>query len=147
MQAKQKVGKSWYDWNITNWGCKWDVAVADNEEYPETELIADYPNGENHVLVYQFDTPWSPPVPAMLKLSEQYPKLLLTLSYEEEQGWGGEMEFLRGKCISSSEYDDKCYECDATNTMDYCEKCECNVCSACGNNREEDKCTHERAEA
>ena len=134
-----RVDDSWYNWNNRNWGCKWDVT--------NPELCSEEENGENLVLVYQFDTPWSPPIPAMEKLSEQYPKLLLTLSYEEEQGWGGEMEFLRGKCISSSEYDDKCYECDATNTMDYCEKCECNVCSACGNNREEDKCTHERAEA
>lgn len=130
---------SWYNWNNRNWGCKWDAS--------QPELHSDEPNGENQVLVYGFETPWSPPVPAIEKLSEQYPNLLLTLSYEEEQGWGGEMEFLKGEIISESEYEDKCYECDAINTMEYCEDCECGVCSACNVNREEGKCEHKKVEA
>ena len=56
---------SWYNWNNRNWGCKWDASSV--------ELVVDEENGENWVLVYKFDTPWAPPVPAMEKLSEQYP--------------------------------------------------------------------------
>ena len=147
IQAKQKVSKSWYDWNITNWGTKWDIAVSDNEKYPDTELYDEEPNGDNLVLVYKFQTAWSPAIPVLTKLSEQYPELLLTLDYEEEGGWGGQIEFLRGKINSESSYDEKCYECDATDTMNYCEECENNVCSACNKNREEDVCTHQTVQA
>jgi hypothetical protein len=70
-------------------------------------------------------------LPALQKLSAQYPTLLFTLSYEEETGWGGEMELLRGEIISESEYDNMCKDCDATNTLEYCEN-ECGeICSTC----------------
>ena len=134
VQKKSQTDDSWYNWNIRNWGCKWDAS--------QTDLVADEANGENWVLVYKFDTPWAPPMPAMLKLSEQYPTLLLTLEYEEEQGWGGEIEMHHGKISAESEYDEKCWECDAINNLDYCEECECNVCLSCNMNREEGKCEH-----
>jgi hypothetical protein len=134
-----KTDNSWYSWNNRNWGVKWDAK--------ESELVDESQNGDNLVLVYKFDTPWGAPEPVITKLSEQYPSLLLTLEYEEEQGWGGEMEFLRGELISHSEYDEKCWECDATNNMDYCEECEVNVCLSCNSTREESKCEHLKAEA
>jgi hypothetical protein len=133
--AKSKLDNSWYNWNNRNWGTKWDVAN-------QAELVNEEENGENLVLVYQFDTAWSVPVPVIQKLSEQYPTLLLTLSYEEEQGWGGEMEFLRGSITAESEYDEKCHECDAINQMEYCDDCEVNVCLVCNMTREEEKCNH-----
>ena len=68
--------------------------------------------------------------------------MLLTLEYEEEQGWGGTNEYLRGVETRIEEYDDKCWECDAINNLDYCEECECNVCLSCNMNREEGKCEH-----
>jgi hypothetical protein len=68
---------------------------------------------------------------ALSKLSAQYPTLLFTLSYEEETGWGGECEFLRGEVISESEYDNMCRDCDATDQMEYCDN-ECGeICSNC----------------
>jgi hypothetical protein len=130
-----KLDDSWYNWNMRNWGVKWDAK--------ESELVDESTNGDNLVLVYKFDTPWGIPLAALEKLSEQYPNLLLTLEYEEETGWGGEMEFLRGEAISESEYDDKCWECDKTNTIEYCETCEVSVCSSCKFTREEGKCEHE----
>lgn len=138
-QRLSEMDNSWYNWNLRNWGCKWDAS--------DVELHSDEPNGENHVLVYGFETPWSPPLPAMRKLSEQYPTLLLTLSYEEEQGWGGEVEFLKGDMISHSEYEEKCHECHAVDKMDYCEDCEVNVCLVCNITREESKCEHLKEQA
>ena len=133
-----KTDNSWYSWNNRNWGTKWDAT--------NPELVVDEENGENWVLVYKFDTAWAPPVPVIQKLSEQYPTLLLTLDYEEEQGWGGEIEFLRGQETAISEYDEKCWECDATDNMDYCEDCDSNVCLSCKSNREGDTCEHVKAE-
>ena len=122
----------WYNFNNREWGTKWDVAVAHDEEYPDT-YMEDTVNGENHVVYYNFNTAWSVPVPALKKLSAQYPTLLFTLSYEEETGWGGEMEFLRGEVISNSEYGWKCRECDhMEEDTPYCETCDFDMCPSCG---------------
>jgi hypothetical protein len=120
----------WYNFNVREWGTKWDVAVAEDDKYPTTYMEGPTANGENKVVYYNFETAWSRPMPALEKLSAQYPTLLFTLSYEEETGWGGELEILRGEVISESEYDSKCRDCDATDQMEYCE----NDCgSICGN--------------
>lgn len=123
-------GNDWYNFNNREWGTKWDVAVAEDDKYINTS-IQETENGENYVVHYNFETAWSRPIPALKKLSAQYPTLLFTLSYEEETGWGGEMEFLRGEIISESEYDNMCRDCDATDCMEYCEN-ECGeICSVC----------------
>jgi Ferredoxin-like domain in Api92-like protein len=123
-------GNDWYNFNNREWGTKWDVAVAEDDKYSNTS-IQETENGENYVVHYNFETAWSRPIPALKKLSAQYPTLLFTLSYEEETGWGGEMEFLRGEIISESEYDNMCRDCDATDCMEYCEN-ECGeICNVC----------------
>lgn len=124
-----KTDNSWYNWNMRNWGVKWDVALSE-DTWKDTYMEGPTPNGENLVVYYNFDTAWGAPFAAIEKLSEQYPALLFTLSYEEEQGWGGEAEFLRGTVISQSEYESKCKDCDAEDQMEYCD----NDCgSICGN--------------
>ncbi len=120
-------GNNWYDWNVRNWGTKWDVAVSDEEKYKETELIEE----DETSLAYRLDTAWSPPIPAITKLSEQYPNLEFNLSYEEETGWGGETEFKNGFIINFEDYDNKCRDCDSINTLDYCENDCGEVCSEC----------------
>ena len=100
------------------------------DKYPDT-YMEESENGENYVVYYNFNTAWSRPLPALQKLSAQYPTLLFTLSYEEETGWGGEMEFLRGEIISEAEWDTKCRECDAINTMEYCDNDCGEICSSC----------------
>ena len=120
----------WYSWNVRNWGVKWDVAVSNDDKYPDT-YMEEHENGENYVVYYNFNTAWGVAEPALKLLSGQYPDLLFTLSFEEETGWGGEMELLRGVVISLSEYDNKCRDCDAVNTLEYCED-ECGeICSSC----------------
>ena len=123
-------GNDWYNFNTREWGTKWDVAVSDDDKYSNTS-IQESENGDNYVVYYNFETAWSRPLGAIEKLSAQYPTLLFTLSYEEETGWGGEMEFLRGEIISQSEYDNKCRDCDAEDQMEYCDN-ECGeICNAC----------------
>jgi hypothetical protein len=141
-------GNDWYSWNNRNWGTKWDVGVSDEDKHPETYMEGPTPNGENLVVYYNFNTAWSRPLPALEKLSLQYPDLLFTLSYEEETGWGGECEFLRGEYIAGDEYESKCPECDAYDTLEYCEDCSNNVCSECGFGSEDVCETHkEKANA
>ena len=120
----------WYNFNVREWGTKWDVGVSDEDKYPDTNM-EEAENGENYVVHYNFNTAWSRPVPALQKLSAQYPNLLMTLSYEEETGWGGEMEFLRGEIISESEYENQCRDCDAIDQMEYCENDCGEICGNC----------------
>ena len=134
----------WYNFNNREWGVKWDVAVSEDDKYPETYMEGPTPNGDNLVVYYNFNTAWSRPIPALEKLSAQYPTLLFTLSYEEETGWGGECEFLRGQIISEDEYGWQCKECDHTeDETPYCEECEYDMCPACGWGEPDEACqTH-----
>jgi hypothetical protein len=120
-------GNHWYDWNVRNWGTKWDVAVHDNDKYPETEIIDEIDNA----IAYRFNTAWSPPLEAITKLSEQYPTLHFNMHYEEETGWGGEVEFKNGFITTVEEYDNKCRDCESINTLDYCDNDCGEICSDC----------------
>lgn len=100
--AGGKVGDTefnWYNWNISNWGVKWDAKESEIVEEDETSLQ------------YRFDTPWGVAEGALTALSEQYPDVKFILDFEEEQGWGGELEFTNGQCITLNEYAQKCYAC------------------------------------
>ena len=117
----------WYDWNVRNWGTKWDVSVGDDQEYPDTELMEESKTS----LAYRFNTAWSPPLPAIEKLSSQYPDVEFSLSYEEETGWGGEFLFVDGSGTEIEDYENKCRDCDSLNTMEYCENDCGEICSEC----------------
>ena len=120
-------GDNWYDWNVRNWGTKWDVAISWNEEYPETELIDETDTS----LCYKFNTAWSPPIPAIEALSAQYPNVEFDLDYEEETGWGGNVIFTDGQGTVLQDYENKCRDCDELNTMEYCENDCGEICSSC----------------
>lgn len=117
----------WYNWNIAHWGTKWDVAVSDDEEYPNTEL--DFFDDKTH---YRFQTAWSPPEEAIARLAWMYPQLTFTLNYEEETGWAGMIVWEDGRIVRSEFHDipeshqdwvdrdeeDRC-ECQVTNDTNY----------------------------
>lgn len=84
---------NWYDWNLKNWGCKWDASDAAAEETAESTII------------YRFNTAWSPPVPLMEKLSGLLPDRRLELTFEEEQGWGGVLSLLNEQVTVVKQWD------------------------------------------
>jgi hypothetical protein len=120
-------GDNWYDFNVRNWGTKWDVAVRDGEDYPETELMEE----DETSLAYRFNTAWSPPLPAIEALSAQYPDVEFNLSYEEETGWGGEYLFIDGNGTEIEVYNNKCRDCDALDSLEYCDNGCGEVCNEC----------------
>jgi len=117
----------WYSWNVRNWGTKWDVGVGDDNEYPETELMEE----DDTSLAYRFNTAWSPPLPAIEALSAQYPDVEFNLSYEEETGWGGEHLFIDGNGTEIEVYNNKCRDCDALDSLEYCDNGCGEVCDEC----------------
>jgi hypothetical protein len=124
---KPYAGNDWYSWNNRHWGVKWDAS--------NPYIGAEQANGENYVIQYNFESPWGIPDEALAELSAQYPDLLFTLSYEEETGWGGEHEYLRGERLDGSEYNWQCPECDYMHAEDpndlYMEEHEELVCPTC----------------
>ena len=126
-----KTQKDWYSWNNSNWGTKWDVAVSNDDKYPDTVLHEHKSEGEDQWLVYGFQTAWSPPAPAMEKLSALGPNCVLTLEFEEETGWGGEYEFVNGEMTAEHDYGNKCRDCDAEDTLDYCDNDCGEICNEC----------------
>ena len=87
------ISNHWYDWNIRNWGTKWDAGDASSERYADDHLN------------YSFSTAWSPPIEAITELSIQHPSVSFTLESEEEQGWGVELEFVNGEQTVLREWD------------------------------------------
>ena len=127
-------GNDWYSWNVRNWGTKWDVAIHNDDEYPETTIeidITDDETMENDLLCYRFNTAWSPPEPVIAELARQYPNTTITLSYEEETGWGGVIEFKGDETKTVEEYDNKCPDCDEINSIDWDEETGEHVCTKC----------------
>jgi hypothetical protein len=124
-------GNNWYDWNVRNWGTKWDVGVSHDDEYPDTEELEYKSEGEDNWVVYKFNTAWSPPVPAMEKLSAIIPNCVLTLDFEEETGWGGEYEFVDGDMTAEHNYENKCRDCDEEDCMEYCDNDCGEICNKC----------------
>lgn len=126
-EAMMFKGNHWYDWNVRNWGTKWDVAVRHGDDYPETELMEE----DKTFLAYRFNTAWSPPIEAITKLSKQYPTLNFNLSYEEETGWGGEITLLNGFITTIEDYSSKCRDCESLDTLEYCDNDCGEICSDC----------------
>jgi len=85
-------GETWYDWNVQNWGCKWE-ARSELEDQSDGELI------------YSFDTAWSPAEPVFHEMVRQFPTLSFTLNYQEEQGWGGEIIGEEGRIVQDESWD------------------------------------------
>ena len=57
----EKYGhKDWYDWQVANWGTKWDIGA-------DGQPALDQDDGS---LVLNFDSAWSPPVNAYEKLMD-----------------------------------------------------------------------------
>lgn len=80
---------------------------------------------------YSESSAYTPAQPAILSLSLQYPDLFFSLFYEEETGWGGQLDIMGGSLIRGLDYQSKCDECDSLNSLEWCEN-ECGqFCSSC----------------
>lgn len=42
--------ENWYDWNITNWGTKWEISIIDWERQ------------DDHTIWISFESAWAPPI-------------------------------------------------------------------------------------
>ena len=67
---------AWYNWRLSNWGCKWDTKDALIHHFPETETTL-------AAARIEFETPWGPPNGIFTQLVNDYPCCQFELIYNE----------------------------------------------------------------
>jgi len=88
--------QGWYDFNINNFGCKWDTGDASVDHYGDQIMMF-------------FQSPWGPPNIIFERLGEAHPEIRVKHFYFEEG-----MEF--AGVIDSHDEDD--YSTDSVSTAD-----------------------------
>ena len=104
---------NWYEWNLENWGCKWDARMMDVDE---TSLDMGY-------ISYAFETPWGQPQEFFEAIVKQFPDLDFNLRFLEEQGWGGEYGGSGGRFFKIEEWDTLDTHEECIKYISYC-RCE-----------------------
>ena len=74
-ECVEKGIPNWYDWNVSNWGTKWDVGL----EGLEYTVLAD---GSAEISGW-FDSAWAPPIEALNAFSEANQDLSVECFYLE----------------------------------------------------------------
>lgn len=87
---KVKYGATnWYDWNLANWGTKWDID-GNNQQCCMT----------NEKILINFLSAWDTPTIGLLEISKRFPTLEFDLVFKHEGGFGsGWMQIQNGKEI------------------------------------------------
>jgi len=86
---------NWKDWAIKYWGCKWDG--ASDEPYDDDNF-----SSLNQV---SFRTAWDHPLPFIKELSKKHPEELISVHWEEEQGYGQIYNILNTKVTTHEAWD------------------------------------------
>jgi hypothetical protein len=86
---------SWYEWNIDNWGTKWDV--GSDSEYDELELT----DGATTISL-GFDSAWAPPIAFYRAMEDVFGFTVDAHYLEEGMGFVGRY----------NDGDDDCYDLD-----------------------------------
>lgn len=108
-----------YDYRMEEWGNKWNY----NGDEPAI-------SSNNKVLVYRFDTAWSPVIPIIHTLIQDNPDLSFDYEYSEPGNcFGGKIKGIKGGITQEEEYNidtGVCPECETWNIKpDYKDKYEC----------------------
>ena len=81
---------NWYDWNVHNWGTKWDIEA----EFDEV-------SSNENMMFFSFPSAWSPPTIAIQKLSEMFPVNFQIIYAEEGNGFAGYEIFSEGETMET----------------------------------------------
>jgi hypothetical protein len=88
----------WYNWNVANWGTKWNCHEVWNDREEDANVFAGRTS-------YNFDTAWSPAEPVVAALSGLFPTLVITHRYcEGGNGYAGQVVYHSGNEVSRDEY-------------------------------------------
>lgn len=89
-------GMDWYNWNVRNWGTKWDIRI-ERDFLPEF----DQRNDGDWYFNWNFDTAWSPAEHAYRAMAKRFPNLGFNYEITEEANfYAGVLVFENGELIS-----------------------------------------------
>lgn len=91
LRPRPESEENWYNWNIENWGTKWDASFGHCDRYDDNSIF------------FTFDSAWSPPI--------------ALYEYLTENGWDVDAVYQEegmGYIGSFKDGDDDCYEYDIT---------------------------------
>ncbi len=88
--------ENWYDWCVSNWGTKWDIANA---------FIGD--DTEEDSITFSFDTAWAPPIEAFRHWAQKDGRVTYRLTYMEEG-----MGFVGWDAYDGEYFDDDHVSCE-----------------------------------
>lgn len=72
--------ENWYQWNIDNWGTKWDLGEGD----------VSIDRSDEETLDLDFSTAWSPPIKFLENLAKLFDKIYIECNYmDESMGFKG----------------------------------------------------------
>jgi hypothetical protein len=97
----EKLGDSaynWYNWNNANWNTKWDA--SDVSVHTLTNAV-----GRPVNISITFSTAWAAPDPVFEEMSRQFPALTFDVHWEEEQGFGAEVQVIAGNPVLIDAWD------------------------------------------
>ena len=85
----------WYDWNVNNWGTKWDISDVYFENQAEEDSIE-----------FSFCTAWAPPVDAFLTWAQTDGRVQFNLEY-----WEPGIGFVGSASWDGDSFDDNYVDC------------------------------------
>jgi Ferredoxin-like domain in Api92-like protein len=96
----------WYDWQVSNWGTKWDVeATIYFDSSTQTHGYSTHRDKEIRTVGMNFDSAWSPPTRAIAELARQFPNISIYHSYDESGcDFSGYNMYRNGACVDEKEF-------------------------------------------
>lgn len=83
-QCAEQGIPNWYDWNVSNWGTKWDVSLEGLEYEEDADGNFDNGTGQPYARITGwFDSAWAPPTAAIAAFCEANPDVRATIDYYE----------------------------------------------------------------
>jgi len=109
---------NWYNWNINNWGVKWDINF-------DNECIIDI---DDTYVEMEFQTAWGPPHLIYAYIVRNFPKVDVSWFYHEPG-----ME-LAGYFDPEDIISERCSKCNTDEDVHECIMCDIRLCINCDEN-------------
>jgi len=89
------TGMDWYNWNVRNWGTKWDIHLE------RDFIVIDRNNDGDFYFNWNFDTAWSPAEQAYRAMAKRFPNLSFNYEITEEANFfAGILVFENGEVVA-----------------------------------------------